>query len=69
MIESFSLILLTAGKSERMGIQKANLLLNGKSFYDIIISTYKKSNITDRINVINNKLEIKNKNTINNFPE
>jgi len=69
MIESFSLILLTAGKSERMGIQKANLLLNGKSFYDIIISTYKKSNITDRISVINNKLEIKNKNTINNFPE
>ena len=69
MIESFSLILLTAGKSERMGIQKANLLLNGKSFYDIIISAYKKSNITDQISVINYKLKTNERNTINNSPE
>ncbi len=69
MKQTFTLILLTAGKSERMGVQKADLMLNGNSFFDRIISEYNDSKITKQISVINNKLKVKGESIVNNMQE
>ena len=67
MIETFSLELLSSGKSSRMGKDKANLSIKNKSFYQQILETYNAVSISQQISVINNKLHLSRRTVINNY--
>ena len=67
MIETFSLVLLSSGKSSRMGKDKANLSIKNKSFYQQILETYNAVSISQQISVINNKLHLSRRTVINNY--
>lgn len=69
MKNSFSLILLSAGTSQRMGTIKANLQWHGISFLERIIANYKSSNINNLIIVSNPLIAIRENYIINNHPE
>ena len=61
MDETYSLILLSAGKSERMGLSKADLTLGKHTFLEKIISTYTDVEITKQVYVVNETMpKVKN---------